>query len=729
MKKMNFFKKAGAMAVFASSALFPNKLLAQEPKMPSDLSKIQSIGLNSWGAKTENYLNDTSRFVNPDNNLPGSFVIEGAVKKNKDKWSLEISSIAYSQDYRFFYSNQDANIISLYGGKNENNAIKMKITSVNSDYNTVEMQALDTMSKIHRAIFRHGWQIDDVWNNNSAKNHDFADWVALVENMKIELIDGKTAKRFTLSFKREFSAPFVLKLLDSTESGRILLPVSSTYFLIPEINAEWILKLTAENDYKINLATTILPGPVYTYADTVIAHALVGRIEKRGGFGERAKVADPDFNFTELFYDDELKKQVYPFDSVNGMHGKDYSYPSEFVFGMSDDFRAYKTLNNTLVKDSSFHRFIPHESRYASNWVLTSGWEKRFIYGTPDTVSVAIKNSITGTTYDSGYGTTIWQNDHIASLNKISPSTFKFERVLSRVYKRGSAIDTTHEERLKQYFTFKKNQNTNKYVIEDNMFEYERNYYSAFRKKDEKGDWWANTGYKNIGRGPMNDMFDADSIRVRIVDSTTIAISYNELLNLAIASKAYEIAIPFKALSLIAPEDELYFYNQDSIHFRWSSAPENFKYRFYLSRYEDMYDPIIDSLLNDTTLVLKKPEQEIGSGIKYYWKIAAEHNDGGKVDSPVWSFIAKDTLTVGVDENINEKFNVFPNPVSGLSTIEFPESPINQELNIYDCNGNCVMNIPINAGQTTSHFDTAVFPTGIYDVYVGKKHARLVIMR
>ena len=124
---------------------------------------------------------------------------------------------------------------------------------------------------------------------------------------------------------------------------------------------------------------------------------------------------------------------------------------------------------------------------------------------------------------------------------------------------------------------------------------------------------------------------------------------------------------------------------------------------------------IIDSTLSNVSSYL---DTSLSSGVRYYYRVNAYNQNGNSAYSNIAS---KTSLLVSLNENLNSKLNIYPNPAKNQITIY--NLSIGHEIRMFDINGR-VVGTWISKSQLILEIDH--LKAGIYFLNDGKSSFKLI---
>ncbi|MGA2298622.1 MAG: T9SS type A sorting domain-containing protein [FCB group bacterium] len=653
-----------------------NPLDGTEPA--SEIASIPSIPTSHINIA---YKSDTTiilSFNNPDTGLPGSLTVTGRAVTNKDKSnSFLVSSVQYSQKYQYFDNLPDdpRNVISLFGSTGDKNAFQMRMTGLYQGNKTyvLELQALDSMSSIWK-VKLHDGVIDSVWHNDETRDSCSRNWTTKIYNLSLQMDSGVMRHFFTLDIKQDFTNPYQLHLLDSCLTGRLQLPLANVCLTAPTLEPDWIMDMAATHTLTINLAKikSATPNLQYTYKDTTLRNALVC---KTTIYTNTMVVRMTDNYIGNIIVKNFILGMIPTIIKVDSTWLDPHGLEHDSTFLRYIYLMLYQANSgNVLNKDTAYH-FANSMPGFASINLTYNQYYKNFWYDLAATQwartdyehinDVTIAPTFKLNRYDF--------SDYIGDLYDTQYKfRFRIDSVKNKYVLNGGytykVIDTTHLDVFGKFVRLLNDDHPNEFIVDTGA----TGWIEYFN-----GSWW---DYKylndDVTIGTNNDFTDIDGIRAMVLNDTTVRLICRALPKLQLDAASYPCSQPLHTIYQIEPENSIIITDPKSVNLAWNSVMAGFKYHLLISNGDiELKNPVVDSLMTDTSFIFIPPKLAPGTFVNYYWGVFAEDHNGDGPRSPVRSFRVLASFPKSVDETGIEKqsFELFPNPADDLLTIKFNE--------------------------------------------------------
>lgn len=229
-------------------------------------------------------------------------------------------------------------------------------------------------------------------------------------------------------------------------------------------------------------------------------------------------------------------------------------------------------------------------------------------------------------------------------------------------------------------------------------------------------------GYDSIASVPVADFIELLKA-LNIKDTLSLKWDVYSYLNSdSLASReSFRIKlvkkVPAPALIFPVHEEE---HSGLSPSFKWLAVNDAESYDLQVSLSEDFSDLVLDVAgIQDTSYMLN---DLLAHETVYYWRVkakAAEPIIESEWSTP-WKFIAKESLTVGIEESFN-KVSIYPNPANSELMIIIPDHLYIDEVEIYDLVGRVITHNKIHVENRKVVLDVGSLPRGSHIILFKQK--------
>lgn len=146
----------------------------------------------------------------------------------------------------------------------------------------------------------------------------------------------------------------------------------------------------------------------------------------------------------------------------------------------------------------------------------------------------------------------------------------------------------------------------------------------------------------------------------------------------------------------------------------WSTIPEALSYRVHVSTFQNFSDTAFHGTVNapNTSITVNV---KLSSYTVYYWRVAAENNNGLGNWSSFWNFT---TLYTGLHSPVaNFGMNAFPNPSVNATQLVYESLNGEENIQLFNLQGQLIQDLtPSNrtAGENTLTIQRGDLPQGVY---------------
>ena len=117
--------------------------------------------------------------------------------------------------------------------------------------------------------------------------------------------------------------------------------------------------------------------------------------------------------------------------------------------------------------------------------------------------------------------------------------------------------------------------------------------------------------------------------------------------------------------------------------------------------------------ISENAVIGQNQQIELSPSQDFWYLLKAIDVYGCSVQEDIWVYV--DTCATGIDSEILSNISIYPNPSSGMFTIEFKRvTEKNSNISIVNSIGNIVFSEELIIGESSKNIDLSEFSKGIY---------------